>query len=91
MHNNGDMRKHEKKRPTLRFSEMIRHDWTTFSRDKADLFDDVEMAVYGQWRQLDLTSNQLDQFGVNSDAVNGTSITCAPSKPKKSTWLVAVS
>lgn len=84
----GESQKYEKKRPTLRFSEMVRHDWTTFSRDKADSFDAVEAAVYSPWRQLCLTPSQLDHFGVSSDVVHGKSLTGAPVKSRKSSWYV---
>lgn len=85
---NADLRKFEKKRPTLRFSEMIRHDWTTFSRDRAESFDNVELAVYGPWRQLELSPIQLDHFGVSSDILHERNTNFAPTKSRKSTWYV---
>lgn len=84
-----ESQKYEKKRPTLRFSEMIRHDWTTFSREKAEYFDAVELAVYSPWRQVALESSQLDQFGVNVDAVHGVNIAVVATKPRKSSWYAA--
>lgn len=59
----------DKKRPTLRFSEMIRNDWTTFSRERAHEFGDVEGVVYAPWKQLCLSHEDLERLGVNIKAV----------------------
>lgn len=77
---------HDKKRPTLRFSEMIRNDWTTFSRDRAHDFDAVESVVYAPWKDLRLSEEQLEPFGVNVKAVVGEVDSMI--KSRKSTWCV---
>lgn len=80
--------RHDKKRPTLRFSEMIRNDWTTFSRERAHEFDDVEYIVYAPWKQLCLSQSELERFGVNIKAVSDEADNTL--KSRKSSWCATI-
>lgn len=80
----GLPKRHDKKRPTLRFSEMIRNDWTTFSRERAHDFDHVESVVYAPWKELQLSQEDLETFGANMKAIFGEADSTI--KSRKATW-----